>query len=184
MSDFSIESFLTILSDSLKNIKQEYYRIETNGDKFGIPRERVFCYELYHQLRCEFDDDILRIHGELDKRGQNDFQGKTRAIPDFLIHQPGTHRNNNIIIEVKGVLNKDDLIGDLQKIYSFIHDPTIHYENGIFLQYNYSFLDLKNYLSSRINEIKKDQDKKIVIICSKKEGIVEIYTLAALRVSL
>ena len=180
----SFDTFLNIFKKALSKIKQDYYHISTIYDSNGITRERVFCYELYHQLRCEFNDDILKVHGELDKRGQIDFHDETRAIPDFLIHQPGTHANNNIIIEVKGVLNKYDIIGDLQKIYSFIHDPIIHYENGIFLQYNHSFLDLRNYLSSRINEIEKDQDKKIVIICSKKEGVVEIYTLEALRVSL
>ena len=64
----------TIESEILKNIKEAIEKIEKKfyniisvncGERI---RERVFCYELYHQLRlikfdCKFD-----IHGELDNQ--------------------------------------------------------------------------------------------------------------------
>ncbi len=171
MTDLTIENFLSKFVNAIKNIKQDYYSIETIYRKQGIPRERVYCYELYHQLRLKFNNDLLIIHGELDKSGHIDFQDPKRVVPDFLIHQPGTHKNNFVIIEVKGVIKRKKIIGDLEKIYKLINNSTIHYQYGIFLLYGYSFDDLVRQISREdLALIKNNHDEKIYIICSEKEG--------------
>ena len=67
--DNTIESeILKNVKDAIDKIEKKFYNIISVNGRERI-RERVFCYELYHQLRlikfdCKFD-----IHGELDKSG-------------------------------------------------------------------------------------------------------------------
>ena len=66
-------------------------------------RERVYCYELYHQWRVKWKNDFpFILCGELDKRGHTLIKGKNldNTIPDFLIHHPGD-MSNLLIMEVK-----------------------------------------------------------------------------------
>ena len=69
-------------------------------------RERVYCYELYHQLRCQWDPNFeFSLCGEIDKRGHAYVHGKhlDMITPDLLIHQPGDMNatSNLLVIEVK-----------------------------------------------------------------------------------
>lgn len=168
MTDQIIENFINNFINAIENIKQDYYLLKTVYSEQGVQQERIFCYELYHQLRLKFNDVKLKLHGEPVKRGHPDFDP---IIPDFIVHQPGTHENNFVIIEVKGVIIKTEIIDDLNKIYRSIDNPTTHYQYGIFLLYRHSFDILAKQISREdLAPIKNDHDKKIYIICSEKEG--------------
>ena len=87
----------------MKLVGPEYFKIITTYNTGGIIRERVFCYELYHQLRQILPkDDPITLHAEIDKRGHIDFGPDDRRNPDFIFHTPGTHKGNTLVIEVKG----------------------------------------------------------------------------------
>lgn len=80
-----------------------------------IKRERVYCYELYHQLRLALCNSPLTLTGEPDKRGHPSFIGK-QPNPDFILHTPGHHGNNTAVIEVECRLGKAHLAKDLKTL--------------------------------------------------------------------
>ena len=103
--DEKIESFVEMIKGSLDNVGDEYYKITTTYESSGIVRERVFCYELYHQMRLVQSARGLtdvQIHGEIDKSGHIAFDRNSRKNPDFVFHVPGMMKGNAIVVEVKG----------------------------------------------------------------------------------
>jgi hypothetical protein len=95
-----MEQLSQILKDATAAISAEYFRLPIHGAD-PVYRERVYCYELYHQMRLRWPPDcVYRLNGEVDKIGHPYFQDGARPKPDLLVHQPG-HGNNHAIIEVK-----------------------------------------------------------------------------------
>ncbi|MBY0612142.1 MAG: methionyl-tRNA formyltransferase-like protein [Beijerinckiaceae bacterium] len=113
-NNFDSELFNTIFESATAQVDEGYFNLRIDG---GAPilRERVYCYELYHQFRlCWPEASPYIINGEVDKRGHPILRKlKAQQIPDFLIHSPGSMRHNHTIIEVKtsnvknGGLKKD-----------------------------------------------------------------------------
>lgn len=76
---------------------------EMAGDRSAY-RERVYCYELYHQLRAIWPKHShCVLNGELDKRSHPIFQaiGINGIKPDLLVHEPGSMHQNYCAVEVK-----------------------------------------------------------------------------------
>jgi hypothetical protein len=95
-----MEQFTNILHGATAAIAPEYFLLPLHGGD-PIYRERVYCYELYHQMRRLWPDDTpYRLNGEVDKRNHPYFQDAEQPKPDLLVHQPGTG-NNFAAIEVK-----------------------------------------------------------------------------------
>ena len=95
-----------ILVQATANIAAEYFQLPIFG---GPPvfRERVHCYELYHQMRCLWPaDSAYRLGGEVDKQGHFALEqlGARGEKPDLLVHLPGDMNRNYAIIEVKHTL--------------------------------------------------------------------------------
>jgi hypothetical protein len=92
-----------LLSNATRAVEMSYFALPIAG---GLPahRERVYCYELYHQLRSIWPGGRYSLNGEVDKRGHPHLRaraGLRSAIPDFLVHVPGEMGGNYAIIEVK-----------------------------------------------------------------------------------
>ena len=105
--DRKVESFIQLIRDALENVGDEYYKLTTTYRTLGIIRERVFCYELYHQMRLVQSErglNDVQIHGEIDKSGHIAFDRNARKNPDFVFHIPGMMQGNAIVVEVKGKL--------------------------------------------------------------------------------
>jgi hypothetical protein len=183
IDQFDISCFLDKFLLSIKNIRNEYFQVPTSYDPDGISRERVFCYELYHQFRIILGDEYpFTLHGELDKSGHINFHHELQSVPDFLVHKPGTHDGNMVIIEVKGRFDRRNILLDLLKINKFISDPNIHYHHGIFLLYNYSLDYLINHISfQHIRNIPPDTDQKIYLIGAIDNQRLECSSLSLIR---
>ncbi len=94
------DAFTHILEKATEAIKEEYF-ILPRHEKDPVYRERVYCYELYHQMRQQWPNDCpYLLNGELDKRGSPDPQGGRQPKPDLLVHHPGEPKNY-AVIEVK-----------------------------------------------------------------------------------
>ncbi|MDP3455081.1 hypothetical protein [Methyloversatilis sp.] len=92
-----------LLVDATARIECKYFQVELDGGD-PIYRERVYCYELYHQLRCLWPTECdFSLNGELDKAAHPILRelGADYAKPDLLVHRPGYMSGNNTIIEVK-----------------------------------------------------------------------------------
>lgn len=128
-----MEEFTQILRDATAAISPEYFLLPIHGGE-SIYRERVYCYELYHQMRRLWPvRSTYRLNGEVDKRAHPYFQRGEQPKPDFLVHQPGTGVNY-AVIEVKSCLADIRGIGkDLETLAFFKN--RIGYERAIYLVY-------------------------------------------------
>lgn len=132
-----------ILSDSIKEIGATYFQLPIDGN-FPIYRERVYCYELYHQMRLRWQSDCkFFLNGEVNKSGhlklREIHKGDQRAdkkIPDFLVHTPGHMGGNHAIIEVKSSnLGAAGIEKDLQTLDLFT--KKVGYERAVYLVYGH-----------------------------------------------
>ena len=80
-------------------IGQNYFALPVCGMPTPIKRERVYCYELYHQLRCLSLGTT--VTAEPDKRGHPSFAAGRAPNPDMVFHMPGGDSNNAAVIEVE-----------------------------------------------------------------------------------
>jgi hypothetical protein len=138
----ALEGFTGCLGAATTRIAKEYIIFETHSEP--IERERVYCYELYHQLRLAWDKrlsraamnpilDQFRINGEVDKIGHAAFCGPLAgAKPDIIVHSPGSMDRNLVAMEVKRASARTgDMVKDIEKLESMI--SLAHYQRGIFL---------------------------------------------------
>ncbi|MEJ0098497.1 MAG: methionyl-tRNA formyltransferase-like protein [Pseudomonadota bacterium] len=85
-----------ILRRATAGISEEYFLLPIHGAA-AQRRERVYCYELYHQMRSLWPGGVpWFLNGEVDKGGHPLFAGAGAPKPDFLdflVHVPGQNRN-------------------------------------------------------------------------------------------
>ncbi len=89
-----------ILAEAAAAVAHRYFFLPVDGTE-PVYRERVYCYELYHQMRTRWPKNCpYSLNGEVDKRN-HPYLGEGARKPDFLVHVPGTG-DNDAAIEVKG----------------------------------------------------------------------------------
>lgn len=125
------ESFMYfwLIKRAMAHVEAKYILLEVAG---GNPkhRERVYCYELYHQMRslqehCK-EQSGFTINGEIDKDGPQKVDQNFN--PDFVMHTPGDMENNGCVVEVKvrnnngnGLPSKRGVHKDLKTITCMLH---------------------------------------------------------------
>lgn len=162
-------------------VDSKYFKIKTTYSIDEIVRERVFCYELYHQIRLILGDDFpLMLHGEIDKRGHSDFDLHDRKNPDFIFHSPGTHEGNSVVAEVKGKLS-DEIRKDFEKIFLFV--SRYNFSAGVFLLYNHGIEDLISEFEDMIAYFahRREADKVFIITVSRPGSIDYFHAISQLR---
>lgn len=160
-------SFLELLKNAIKNVDVSYQSVHTTGlcseEDFECARERVYCYELYHQLRLIIDEKLYDVNGEIDKRGHKLI---TEGFnPDILIHKQGNMDNNELVLEVKLKWQSSGVKDDFKKLDKMTNK--YNYKLGVFL-----------FIGKTLSEIKADlladihfKNAKLHIICVKGEKI-------------
>ena len=93
-------SLIEHIRDATSFIAQKYMDLPVSG-RGVVKRERVYCYELYHQLRLSLGDRRFTVSAEPDKRGNPGFDKRRGPNPDLIVHLPGSNRHNIAIIEVE-----------------------------------------------------------------------------------
>jgi len=162
MKKQDFQQFLKCLMKAIQNIDTHYFQLHFAGNDELKYRERVYCYELYHQLRLLLGDDFpYRLDGELDKEGHAIISGKKK--PDFVIHVPGEMGQNLVVIEVKTVNVKDkirELREDIDKLKMFITSKASYYR-AIMLIYGSINGDLPQNIRQEIENV---HDERIIIL--------------------
>ena len=134
----NVDGFTELLRIATSQIEHAFFHIELDG---GMPvyRERVYCYELYHQLRLQWPaSSPFRLNGELDKSAHPilKFMGADYAKPDLLVHTPGHMGGNDTIIEVKSsTASRKGIKKDLNTLGLF--RTAVGYQRAIYLVYGY-----------------------------------------------
>src|SRR6266568_1457380 len=96
-----------LLGTATAAVAPEYFRLPIHGAD-PVYRERVYCYELYHQMRLRWPPGSpYRLNGEVDKRSHPYFADGGSPKPDLLVHEPGTGRNH-AVFEVKSINGSAD----------------------------------------------------------------------------
>lgn len=186
-----LNRFFELFIAAMQNIDEEYLHTTYNNLHFqNVPQlrnvmfedgilyrfgERVYCYELYHQLRNLIDIERVEnpgylpgcyLQGELKKlqilelldHFNLEHLGE-RFTPDLLMHTPGNMDLNAYVIEVKVSLGLtvNEASRDIRKILRFIH--AFGYRKAIFLAINTSQEEFSNLLN---NDASPDAVKNVI----------------------
>lgn len=120
-----------------------YFHLNIDGGD-PIYRERVYCYELYHQMRLFWPDHTeFYLNGEIDKAAHPILRnlGANYTKPDLLVHKPGYMEGNYAIIEVKSPkANVHGIQKDLKTLSLF--KSKVYYKRAIYLIYGYEAADV------------------------------------------
>ncbi|MGQ7260919.1 hypothetical protein [Vreelandella sp. V005] len=129
-----------ILAQASAAIPSLYFQLPVDGQEDPIYRERVYCYELYHQLRSIWPENCgYSLGGEVDKAGHRLIRGNDldNTKPDFLVHVPGDMGGNHAVIEVKPAHAANNAIrADIETLRRF--RDYAGYERAIFYIYGSS----------------------------------------------
>jgi len=123
------------IADAAARIGGQYFQLPV-ADADSVYRERVYCYELYHQLRCVWQEFPFSLGGEVDKARHPHFRNGpyARSKPDLLVHEPGNMDRNLACVEVKPCSGgAGEFRDDLKKLTWFCHHARYH--RGVFLVY-------------------------------------------------
>lgn len=133
-----MDELTSIIERATESIDIGYFRLKIDGGD-PVYRERVYCYELYHQMRSIWPGDtVFYLNGEIDKAAHPILMelGASFAKPDLLIHTPGYMSGNHAVIEVKSSNPSNDGIRkDLHKLSLF--RTRVGYERAIYLVYGH-----------------------------------------------
>jgi hypothetical protein len=143
------EHFRTMLRQAATQVERPWFHmsIASVGEEPQqmAYRERVYCYELYHQIRLLSTEDIgrragatrLLLSGELDKYGINSVIPGGGQKPDLVWHEPGKSNYNAIVTEVKTMQGLTSPVGTeaaLTTLRDFLQAaPDVRYQSGILL---------------------------------------------------
>lgn len=176
------DDYVSLVVDALQNVDVEYFEIKQTKTKSTKKRERVFCYELYHQMRKLQKQNKhldLTINGEINKAGH--LVINENFDPDFVIHRQGSMGDNHAVIEVKTTKNKRGIIKDFETIKCMVH--CYNYKIGIFL---ITGTDIKWFVQEILPKLKDpnliSHETQIYVVCKNDhETKPEIATLHELR---
>ncbi len=188
------EEIVSLICDSMGKVGKAYINVSVYNEPTSIRRERIYCYELYHQMRKEYDKRIRRsslwkklcINAEADKSGIRNYA--LGINPDFIIHQQGTIALNVCTVEVKVRMNSSAGIKkDFESISDMMHK--LNYQTGVFVLVGSSLDEFIN--SIRRGRLVRERLKELVreglntdmvwVICQKDyQKIIEAVTVKQL----
>lgn len=158
-----MDEFSSTLQTATAAVHRRYFQLEVYGSD-PTYRERVYCYELYHQLRLSWPVySSLVLNGEVDKSGHPAFAATPVAgkKPDFLIHQPGSMDANYAAIEVKSPTASTVAIReDIAKLFAFLGAG---YHRALYLLYGYEAQDVASRACSEAEKLPSSQRPEIWI---------------------
>lgn len=132
-----MKEFSEILQVATAGVEAAYFHLNIAGGD-SIFRERVYCYELYHQMRKNWPAGCSYfLNGEIDKRAHPILRAleADNTKPDLLIHMPGEMAGNYAIIEVKHSTAASGVRKDLRTLDRFVRE--VGYQRAIYLIYGW-----------------------------------------------
>lgn len=143
-----MEQLDDIIKAATAAIGPQYFQLPVTGRDPAL-YERVYCYELYHQMRTRWPETNLVLTGEIPKRGHEAIMQSigSAVVPDFLIHEPGNMDHNHAILEVKSSQAKPaGIMKDLTTLDEFY--LRVGYQRAIYLFYGGVDVDLVQRLAA------------------------------------
>jgi hypothetical protein len=168
--------FEGMISEAASGIERLYFQLPVAQVADAIYRERVYCYELYHQLRSIWNGFDFSLGGEVDKAGHPVFRDGpyAHAKPDFLVHRPGDMDRNLACVEVKPCVRPwDEFRDDLKKLTWFCHNARYH--RGVFLVYGIEAgeTERRDLLRAKLRRAAEDPGIDLERICLMHHAAVQ-----------
>jgi hypothetical protein len=149
-TESAARGFETLLCEAASRVEEPWFLLPvSSADKTEAVRryrERVYCYELYHQIRALSAESAgaaagapaYQLSGEIDKAGLNAVIDGGRHKPDLVWHVPGISNHNAVVIEVKAVdkIGRAALRKDLETLTAFLSADR-GYRRAILLVYGW-----------------------------------------------
>jgi hypothetical protein len=140
-----------ILGEATAAIAPSYFRLSVDGGD-PVYRERVYCYELYHQMRLLWPANTpYCLNGEVDKAAHPILRtlNADHAKPDLLVHQPGDMNHNHAVIEGKSSrADADGIRKDLRTLCLFINK--VRYLRAVYIVFGH---EANAAMARRIQEL-------------------------------
>lgn len=152
--DKQFNQLISIISEWIVNIGEEYFNFPVAGMDYTIQRERVYCSELYYQIRSRIAKINYTVNSEPNKINHPYIEEYCGPIdPDLIIHRPGSmsSEDNLAVIEVKR--STGDLTGGIIKDIETINCMTTipnGYFGGIIIIYGELTKLIRKNLINRI----------------------------------
>ena len=131
-----VKELTSILEQATAGVASDYFYLNLDGGD-PVYRERVYCYELYHQMRMRWPAQTpFYLNGEVDKaRHPKMIELRDRfPKPDLLVHRPGYMAGNFAVIEVKCErASNAGIAKDLETLSFFVNE--FGYQRAIYLIY-------------------------------------------------
>ncbi|MEV0567945.1 hypothetical protein [Dactylosporangium sp. NPDC050588] len=144
----AVKGFRQLLDRAARRVKDPWFLLPYSSH--GVTetqtayRERVYCYELYHQIRV-LSESVGKAagsphfvaSGELNKSGLHSVIEKGNHQPDLVWHVPGDPYGNAVVVEIKSLPGfvKYGPRKDLETLSAFLDAGDRRYEHGILLIY-------------------------------------------------
>lgn len=164
--------FLRCLLKAASRIESHYFQIGVAGSDKLVYRERVYCYELYHQLRNILGDGFpYKLDGEIDKEGHPIRPELGPKKPDFIVHVPGEMDQNLVVIEVKPIIvERRDLEKDINTLKGFLEKANYHRA----IMYIYGDKGNRNDIVDIANNLIGDEERIVLVWHHKPKDVPEI----------
>lgn len=165
-----MDNFKRALIDSTEKIAEQYFEtkiIDLDRKTKKVYRERIYCYELYHQIRIRIPNEgEASFFGEYDKSGSKSYDNTMLkgVKPDFSIHIPGDNDNNSIAMEVKSSSASNTAIKiDIKKLVRLVDEQGFRF--GIYLIYGEN---AKIKGNTAIKYVRDNLQSKIIVFAHSK----------------
>ena len=180
-----LQLFRETLRCSAARIDAAYFQLPIAGKEDPEYRERVYAYELYHQLRQLWPQKLAKysLGGEVDKSGHPLIRGNEldNAKPDLIVHVPGGMSGNLAVVEIKPAPRaREGADQDLRKLAAFCDPERGKYAGGIFLAYGTSLEDassLREHCESQLAQIERYGRPLYLMVHSVATTIPDAYEL-------
>ena len=136
-----MQELTAIVQAATAAIGLEYLTLPIYGSE-PVYRERVYCYELYHQMRSRWPEGTpLFLNGEVDKQKHPYFGDGRFRKPDLLVHVPGQATNHAAIEAKSNDARKAGIRKDILTLNAF---REIGYERALYLMYGLDTNDARS----------------------------------------
>lgn len=187
--DTVVQSCLQLIRNAMYNVDEQFKHVKVatqeDEDIKAIKRERVYAYELYHQMRClqEHCSELKQysFNAEIDKAAHPIIE--TPFNPDMVIHHQGTMRKKLCAIEIK--TDPTALSGikkDFCTLSCMVH--CYQYQCGVFIIVNQTleaFWSARQAIIREICELKHCSDKIYIIAECAKDKMLCCKTVMELQ---
>jgi|SRR5215203_6300621 len=167
-----------IIKDATLGVAQSYFHLSVDGGD-PIYRERVYCYELYHQMRLLWPGCTeFCLNGEIDKAAHPILRplGAGSVKPDLLVHRPGYRNGNYAIIEVKSSKAESGGIKKDLETLSFFKGK-VGYQRSIYLVYGYEATAAAERVAHLAEEFQELEEIEVWLHCRPGEPAIHTTTL-------